>query len=105
MPLKFDPEYQEELDRVRDDTLKIDQGMWWWRLIAYLAVLAASIFLLQASALDHSTKVLVMLAVCTACVIATVNTAVTIIHGTLTILIAATEWVGRKQLGEYQEPD
>ena len=44
------------------------------------------------------------LAVSALCVIAVINSGVKTIHCSLTILTGATEWIGRKQLGEYKPP-
>lgn len=46
-----------------------------------------------------------MLGACTISLIGVIHTALGRIHASLVLLIATTEWVGRKQLGEYEKPD
>ena len=40
----------------------------------------------------------------TLCLVAVINSAVRVMHMSLTLLVATVEWVGRKQLGEYESP-
>ena len=103
MPLIFDPEYQAELEKYRDRTFRTDRRLYW--LLLYMALGFTAVFgVLRAVGADLPTVISAMIAVAglgLACVIIVLGT---LIHATLVINGAGDEWVGRKQLGEYEPP-
>ena len=62
MPLIFDPEYQAELERLRDETIRKDKGLYW--LLLYMALAFAAVFAaLRAVEADAPTIISAMIAV------------------------------------------
>ena len=105
MPLIHDPDYQAELNKIKNAALSSNRSFWWRSLLSSVVFLSAIAFLLHNSGLSDTTSILIMLGACTVCVVAVVNSAVTAIHTALVIAAGATEWTGRKLLGEYKERD
>ena len=104
MPLKFDPEYGRELKIIRDGALRENREFWWGSLLMAGGLLAAVVSGLHYSNASDGLAITATLAVSALCVIAVINSGVKTIHCSLTILTGATEWIGRKQLGEYKPP-
>jgi len=103
MPLIFDPEYQAELDKYRDLTVRNDKKLNW--LLTYLAFAFAVVFgALQAADADAPTVISAMIVVASMGLTYAVIMVGSIIHVTLVLNGAGDEWVGRKQLGEYRPP-
>ena len=103
MPLIFDPEYQAELEKYRDRTIRNDRALYWlllYMLLGFVGVFGA----LWAVEADASTVISAMIAVGGLGLAYAIITVGTIIHATLVVNGAGDEWVGRKQLGEYEPP-
>lgn len=105
MPLTHDPEYQKELDKIKGNILKRNRSSFWFSLVISAVILILLLLILNASNLSDNLKTSIIIITCTLVLIAIINSAVTAIHGAVTIVAAAVEWVGRKQLGEYKEPE
>ncbi len=104
MPLKHDPEWGRELDTIRARAFAENRWHWWGSLIFTGMTF---FFVLGASALYEMPAQYLMVAaivISTLCLIAVIESAVRAIHAPLLILVATVEWVGRKQLGEYEPP-
>ena len=104
MPLIHDPEYQKELDFIKARALRENRQVWWAQLLIFGGVFVGLYWVLKSIEASDSTVIAATVAVATLCVLCSIHSAVRSIHVMLTILIAATEWVGRKQLGEYKSP-
>ena len=104
MPLTFDPEYQAELEKYRDLTIRSDRELYW--LLIYMALGFAAVFgASRAVEADASTVISAMIAVAGLGLAYAIIRVGTIIHATLVVNGAGDEWVGRKQLGEYEPPN
>ena len=104
MPLIFDPEYQAELEKYRDLTIRNDRELYWlliYMALGFAAVFGASLFGDRATA----TVISAMIAVAALGLAYVIIKVGTIIHVTLVLNGAGDEWVGRKQLGEYEPPN
>ncbi len=104
MPLKFDPEYGRELTVIRDKALRENREFWWGSILMAGGLLAAVVGGLHYASAPDALAITATLAVSALCVIAVINSGVRAVHASLAVLIAVTEWVGRKQLGEYEPP-
>ena len=104
MPLKFDPEYGREIKILRDGAQRSSREFWWGSLLMAGGLLAAVVGGLHYANVPDGLAITATLAVSALCVIAVINSGVNAVHATLVVLIGATEWVGRKQLGEYESP-
>ncbi len=103
MPIIFDPEFQVELEKVRDKAISRDRAMYGEML--YMAIAFAAVFgALRAVGADAPTIISAMIVVASLGLAYFVITVGAIIHVTLVINGAGDEWVGRKQLGEYRPP-
>ena len=103
MPFVHDPEFQKVLEKLREDVLKRNRSFWWASLITCTVILIIASILIDVTELSSNLKFSLIIVACTLCVIAIINSAVTAIHGALTVVVGTVEWVGRKQLGEYDE--
>ena len=104
MPLIYDAEYQEELDKVAGKAAKGNRHVSRVQLLAIAGVLAGLFWGLSYSDASDAQLVAGVVVVSTLCLVAVINSAVRTMHVSLTILTAAVEWAGRKQLGEYESP-
>lgn len=103
MPLIFDPEYQAELEKMRDLTIRNDRKLGW--LLLYMLLGFAGVFgALRGVDADASTVISAMIAVAGLGLAYVIIAVGAIIHATLVVNGAGDEWVGRKQLGEYEPP-
>lgn len=105
MPLIYDPEFQLELDNLSAKVKRHNRTAWWARLIINAAVLGGAQWLLIEFGVSEGVMITAMVALATLCIVATVNSAADATHASLTILVGALEWIGRKQLGEYVAPE
>lgn len=103
MRLKYDPDFQRELETLVSSTKRKGEAVGWVHVVAAAIVLAATIFLLWYWQAPPGLMVSVTIAVATVCVVATFNAAVTVVHGSLTVVVATLEWFGKKSLGEVEE--
>ncbi len=105
MPLIYDAEYQKELEAVARKAASGDRQVWWGHLLATTGVLAGLFWGLSYFGASGAQIVAGVVVASTVCLVAVINSAVRIMHVSLTLLIASVEWVGRKQLGEYESPN
>ncbi len=104
MPLIYDPEYQRELDAITRKTASGNRQVYWWHLLATAGTLAGVFWGLSYFGASDAQLVAGVVLASTLCLVAVINSAVRVMHVSLTLLIATVEWVGRKQLGEYESP-
>lgn len=104
MPLKKDAEYESEVLGLSTRTRRQNRVVWWLRLLIYAGILWGTLFLLMASGVSNGLMISAVVALSALCIIAALHSAAYTIHESLTIIAAVTEWVGRKQLGEYEPP-
>ena len=103
MPLLFDPEYQAEIEKLTENTIRND-NIFYWRLL-YMAFGFAAVFgALRAVGADAPTVISAMIAIAGLGLAWIIITVGVLIHVNLVLNMAAVEWVGRKQLGEYEPP-
>ena len=103
MPLHFDPEYQENIEKLMNKAAREDRRIYGFLL--YLAVAFAAVFgALQAVGADSLTVISAMIAVAGLGLARIIITVGILIHINLVLNMAVVEWVGRKQLGEYEPP-
>ena len=105
MPLTHDPEYQNELETLSLEATSTARGEKRRSLIFITAFLSLVIYVIKNLDVESTTETLLMLGACTISLIAVIHAAIGRIQTSLVLLIATTEWVGRKQLGEYEKPD
>ncbi len=104
MPLIYDAEYQRELDAITRKTASGNRQVWWGHLLATAGVLAGLFWGLSYFGASGAQLVAGVVLASTLCLVAVINSAVRAVHMSLTLLVATVEWVGRKQLGEYESP-
>ena len=103
MPLIFDPEYQAELERLRTKTVRNDKALSW--VLLYMIIgFTAGFGALRAVGADAPTMISAIIAIASIGLAYIVIKIGVTLHATLVLNGAAVEWVGRKQLGEYQAP-
>ncbi len=105
MPLKYDPEWQNELDKVSERVLRNNRQFWWISFVATGVILCGLLWLLSRFGMSQAYVISGTIVVASLCLVAVINSAVTTIHASLALLTATVEWVGRKQLGEYEPSD
>ena len=104
MPVIYDPEYQAELEKYRDKTLRNDRGMYW--VLLWIALFFAAVFwALQAAEADMPTIISAMIAVATLGVAWVVIVVGTVLHATMVVDLAGDEWYSKKMMGEYIPPE
>ncbi len=104
MPLRFDAEWGAELEKLRSHTTAGNRRFSRLSFLAIFFVLAGSIWYLDQSSISDGKFVSLIVALSTLILVWIINSAVGVVHGSLVLLTATTEWVGRKQLGEYDAP-
>ena len=104
MPLIYDPEYQREMETIVAKARKRNARARMVRLGVNAVILAAALYVAESIGLQEQQVLSVVVVAATLCVIATINSAADAIHGSLVVQISVLEWVGRKQLGEYDRP-
>ncbi len=105
MPLVRDPEFQRELDHIAEIMTSKNRVAWWVRLIVSALVLFGGAYTLEQLNMSDSYKMAGVVIVCSLAIINAIISAASYLGSVLTILIGTTEWIGRKQLGEYQQPE
>ena len=103
MPLIHDPEYQTALEHFVAKTKKTSRKI----LAVHIALcvgLGISVLVLS-NQLSGSELVAATMVLSTTLLIYVVNIAVRILWTNLVIISTIIEWVGRKQLGEYEPPE
>ena len=105
MPLIHDSEYQNVLEQLGRDAYSTTRSALWRDVIFIIVLLSLAIYVIKDLRVESTTEILFMLGACTISLIAVIHAALGRIHTSLVLLIATTEWVGRKQLGEYEKPD
>ena len=105
MPLIHDHEYQNELEKLSRDSYSTTRMEKWVSLILITALLSLAIFVIKGLGVESTTETLLMMGACTMSLAAVIHSTLARIHTSLVLLIATTEWIGRKQLGEYEKPD
>ena len=104
MPLIHDPEYQAELDKLKSKCLSTGRFALARGVIGYGAILVIGFFVLS-KWLSGSDFMGAMLILATLVLVATINEIGNALVASLAINAGAIEWVGRKQLGEYEPPE
>ena len=104
MPLTNDNEYNEVMESVKSEMTTTFLWSWWIRVLSIGSLIFFSIWWLEHSNLSDTAKIMGTVGVCTICLVATIVSLANLIRGALVTLVASTEWVGRKQLGEYEPP-
>ena len=104
MPLLPDPELQSAIDKVMDETIEKDKAARRKRFIGVLLFLFSVLVCVEVLGLETGTKLSVVIMSCVLVMAWVVYDAILILHGSLVLVMAAVEWVGRKQLGEYKPP-
>ena len=93
---------QKELEAVAKKSASGDRQVWWGHLLATAGVLAGLFWGLRYFGASDAQLVAGVVVASTVCLVAVINSAVRVMHVSLTLLVASVEWVGRKQLGEYE---
>ncbi len=104
MPLKFDSEFDRELKHIEDKALRGNKKFWWRHVLMAGSLLAAVVGGLHYAGASDGLAITTTLGVSALCVIVVINSGLMVVHGNLVLLIGATEWIGRKRLGEYEPP-
>ncbi len=105
MPLRFDAEWGAGLEKNRSRATAANRRFSILSFLAIFFLLAGSIWYLDQTSISDGKFVSLIVALSTLSLVWIINSAVGVVHGSLVLLTAATEWVGRKQLGEYDAPD
>ena len=100
MPLKHDPELKAETDKILDETFLNDKAATRVIMIKCIVFLAVVFGVLEFLSPRH--LLVGMMVASTLCLIYVVSFWATIIHASINLVSAASEWVGRKQLGEWE---
>ena len=104
MPLKHDPEFSLELDNVIEKTLNNDKAARKTRFIYLLIFLSVVLVFVEVLGLETGAKLSVVITSCSLAIMWVMYDAIITLHGSLVLVMAGIEWVGRKQLGEYEPP-
>ena len=104
MPLIYDPEFQAELDKIRSQCQSNGRFSLAASVIGYGAILVIGFFVLS-KWLSGVEFMGAMLILATLVLVATINQIGNVLWTSLAINVSTVEWVGRKQLGEYQPPE
>ncbi len=104
MPLTHDPELQEEIEKVIDTTILEDKAARKIRFIFLVLFLTAVFVCVEVLGLQTGTKVSVIIISCSLAIMWVLYDVMIILHSSSVLIMAAVEWVGRKQLGEYEPP-
>ena len=102
MPLKHDPEFQEEIDNLVEVTGNKDRAARKTRFIRALLILSAILVLVEVLGLETGMKLSVVIISCALVIVWVAYDMIIFLHGSLVLIMAVQEWVGRKQLGEYE---
>ena len=105
MPLRFDAEWGAELEKNRSLATAANRRFSILSFLAIFFLLAGSFWYLDQTSISDGKFVSLIVALSTLILVWIINSAVSAVQVTLVLLIATTEWVGRKQLGEYSAPD
>lgn len=104
MPLKPDPEFQVELESVIEKTVNEDKAFRKIRFICVLLFLSAILVCVEVLGLETGMKLSIVIVSCALAIMWVVFDMIIILHESLVLVMAGIEWVGRKQLGEYEPP-
>ena len=102
MPLIRDPEYATELDGAKNLVQAASRPYWLWNVVGTVVLLGG--FLWQALAREWPEHVVIAGAVslATVCLVHVIASGIRWLIHMINIVVCVTEWVGRKQLGEYE---
>ncbi len=103
MPLLRDPEYEKAISKIASETLRDHIGHAWWLVVAAASLLSAFIVGMTLSGFTGSVLIASTTALSTVCLIVIIREIGVELHTSLVVLVGVTEWVGRKQLGEYEK--
>jgi hypothetical protein len=104
MPLLPDPEFEAEIDGVFETTINEDKAARKKRFIFLLLFLSAVLVCVEMLGLETGAKLSIVIISCSLAIMWVVYDAFIILHVSLVLVMSAVEWVGRKQLGEYEPP-
>ena len=104
MPLTYDNEYQQELDKISKRALRTSRAELSLAVLFYAVVYMGVAFIVVKSGISDTLAYVLTAGVSVACLGITVVFTQSKIMNLLEILVGATEWIGRKQLGEYIKP-
>ena len=105
MELKYDPDYQRELE-IAVATIQAP-----WTMYSWISLLLATLWLAVVVALTHvysvelspSTAISIVIAAAAICLVAVINSGLKKVFSVIGLLASITEWYGKKQLGEIVE--
>ena len=103
MPLLRDPEYEKAISKIADETLQDHRWQAWWLITLAASLLSALIVGMVFSGFTGSVLISSTVALSTVCLIVVIRKLGATLHASLVVLVGVTEWVGRKQLGEYEK--
>ena len=104
MPLIPDPEFKAEIDHYAEETIFEDKAGRKTRFIRVLLFLFAILMCVEVLGLETGMKLSVVIMSCALAIMWVVWDMILILHGSLVLIMAGQEWIGRKQLGEYEPP-
>ena len=104
MPLKPDPEFEAEIDSLVETTTNEDKAGRKTRFIRVFLILSAILVCVEVLGLETGMKLSVVIISCALAIMWVAYDMILILHGSLVLVMASIEWVGRKQLGEYEPP-
>ena len=104
MPLIHDLELQAEIDTVIEATTIEDKAGRKTRFIRVLLFLSAILVCVEVLGLETGMKLSVAIISCALAIMWVMYDMIIVLHGSLVLIMASIEWVGRKQFGEYEPP-
>ena len=104
MPLIHDPELLAEIDTLIETTTNEDKAGRKTRFIRVFLILSAVLVCVEVLGLETGMKLSIVIISCTLVIMWVAYDMILILHGSLVLVMAIIEWVGRKQLGEYEPP-
>jgi hypothetical protein len=104
MPLRHDPEYGEELRKLRERVDRENSSSFKWFLITCPVLFIGLLFFYRSGLIDETATILLAIGLATFLLGLRLLEICNAVNGHLTIQTGAIEWIGRKQLGEYEAP-
>lgn len=102
VPLKHDPDYQRELDAIVKISETQSHAYWATNVGGTAVALGGFLALAFWLKMDSQYVLPILIALLGFCVVQVIASGVRALHAVQMLHMGATEWIGRKQLGELE---
>ena len=103
-PLRFDSDFREEIEKALRPVLAQNRLHWWVATLGLVLVLVGVAWWLRAVGVPLESQSVALISVSAVWLTGVISAGQNALVAAITLNMCAVEWVGRKQLGEYEDP-